>query len=282
MCKRSKSISRSKHGNNHGARPPRWSNGTLLGSRTNALEPRTKEPEVGKWISEQLSHGRRRRVLVLTKREAARVCKGTHSSRFERTRDSGKGSDFVAAVRVHGRTVFLDRNSAKPTESNRVYEFDLVGENPNATVYFARVILPEETAKPTSISIDVRTGKIVANNGRMPKLSMFKSKKPHNRPNFNIRDEEDDDRFDRDFLWSDFAGDEIDEDCQGKNDNDAAGAFWDEIAEKQAMRPLNATWCHNCGCRICECDGTSQVDAQPYLMPAHLTDVRFPKRTRYA
>jgi hypothetical protein len=311
-----KTFRHAKSRNDNGVRPgefPRWSNGVLLNPASGRSSARPEHargtnrthhhsapraaaiatPEVGKFISQQLSHGRHHRVLVMTKRESTKGWNIPYSSRFEPTKqrnDSRKGSEFVATTKLHGRPVFLDRASPKPTDRNRVYGFELVGENPGATVYFAKIIRPEDFVKPSSISIDVRTGKIVANNARLPKLCTFKSKKPLLRPDVAINDEPNFDDLFGDSRWDfDYAHDDgvrgfvCTSDCDEDDctcDREPESFFEVELAEKNALRPMNATWCHNCGCRICECDGTPQVDGQPYLMPAHLTQVRFPSRER--
>lgn len=258
--------------------------------------PAVEQPKIGTVISQHLSHGRRHRVLVLTRREAAMGWQPTYSSQFNPTRarnDSRKGSDFIAKMRVHGRPVFLDRDSPRPADLSRVYGFELVGENRDATVYFASIVMPEHFEKPTSISIDVRTGKMVANNARMPKLPAFKTRKPIAPVAVNYGSDRDDDFDDLFGSYSDFYADEpydtrfacagdCDEDsCTCVEDDGDVGSFIAaEIAEMNTIRPMNATWCTNCGCRICECDGTPMVDGQPYLMPRHLTEVRFPTRDR--
>lgn len=210
----------------------------------------------------QSSFGRRpavKAVKVVSKKDAITGFMDTaiHSSKFVAANSGG----LMAATKVGGRVVFPERRGPQPQNDGKVWQFQIVGENPKQTVFFARMV---EAASSTAIKIVIdKTGKMVCV-GR-PRLVMpFRTAKTKKVPYAEFRHATPNMGFEPDwdnYFYADDGygsyhgcGCSCDHDCDCEDDDRTdfekeVESIWDSLPTK----PVN---CHSCGFEDCRCDGT--------------------------
>lgn len=197
------------------------------------------------------------RFTVVSKKDSITNFMDTviHSSKFVSANSGG----LMAAIKVGGRVVFPERRGPQPQNDGKVWQFQIVGENPRQTVFFARMV---EAASSTAIKIVIdKTGKMVCV-GR-PRLVMpFRTAKTKKVPFAEFRhatpimgfQRGDDDWFYADDGYGSYHGCGCDHDCDCEDDDrtdfdQEVESIWDSLPTK----PVN---CHSCGFEDCRCDGT--------------------------
>jgi hypothetical protein len=206
-----------------------------------------------------------KRFVVETKKTALSIASLTHKARFVKA----KGDGLIADIRVGGRFVFPDKRGPQPRNDGKFWSFQIVGENPKQTVYFARVIeAGSAETQPMKIVINGK-GKIVCLNRRPVKLFMLS--KPGKKPLAEFRQgfakgqafEVDTD--DRDYYYD---GDGDDSgcgcdcgngcgfDCSASGEEDTVAGEVNPIYDCLPTKPVN---CFACGFEDCRCDGTDQL-----------------------
>lgn len=199
-------------------------------------------------------------VTVISKKDAITgfMKTVTHSSKFVAANSGG----LMAAIKVGGRVVFPERRGPQPQNDGKVWQFQIVGENPKQTVYFARIV--EATASTALKFVIDRSGKICCV-GR-PRLVMpFRTTKPknvayaefrHATPNMGF-ERNDDDWYFADDGYGSYSGCgcgcDHDCDCEESDRSDfdnEVESIWNHLPTK----PVN---CHACGFEDCRCDGTA-------------------------
>jgi hypothetical protein len=226
-----------RFGSNNGSHTGSQQNGSMFGNHRRNAKPNFK---------------------VVNKADALTGFKGEglYASKFVPANSGG----LMAANRVDGRIVFPERNGLQPKNDGKSWQFQIVGENPKQTVYFARIIDPNAS---TAIKIFVdKNGKMVCT-GRGLLVTRFKSKKASPvrfaeyrsaTPNMGFEPRYDD-RFYADDGYDYMGGCGCDHDCDCEDedrtdfDNEVA-SIWDSLPTK----PVN---CHACGFEDCRCDGTA-------------------------
>lgn len=198
-------------------------------------------------------------VKVVSKKDSITNFMDTviHSSKFVAANSGG----LMAAIKVGGRVVFPERRGPQPQNDGKVWQFQIVGENPKQTVFFARMV---EAVSSTAIKIVIdKTGKMVCV-GR-PRLVMpfrtAKTKKVpyaefrHATPNMGFEPDWDNYFYADDGFGSYHGcGCSCDHDCDCEDDDrtdfdQEVESIWDSLPTK----PVN---CHSCGFEDCRCDGT--------------------------
>jgi len=168
---------------------------------------------------------------------------------------------LMAANRVDGRIVFPERNGLQPQNDGRNWQFQIVGENPKQTVYFARIIDPNAS---TAVKIFVdKNGKIVCTgrgllvprfrSGKAPKMRFAEYRSAT--PGMGFEPSYDTSRFYADDGYDDLpvgCGCGCDCDCEDDDRTD----FGDEVASIWDSLPTKIVNCHSCGFDDCRCDGT--------------------------
>lgn len=198
------------------------------------------------------------RFKVETKADAITAAGGMalFASKFVPSNNGG----LMAADRVSGRIVFPERNGVQPQNDGKVYQFQIVGENPKQTVYFARIVDPNAS---TAIRIFIDKSGTIRCTGRGLVVPKFRSQKPKPVRFAEYRSATPGMGFERDYDDYFYADDgfgyhgggcacDHDCDCEDEDRSDfdnEVDSIWDSLPTK----PVN---CHSCGFEDCRCDGT--------------------------
>lgn len=210
-------------------------------------------------------HGRKPSFKVLTKDEAlAKFAKAPlHHSKFVPAKSGG----LMAEKKIDGRVVFPDRKGVQPKNDGKPWQFQIVGENPKQTVFFARIVTPETAA--ASFKIVLRGTKLVCV-GNLPRVARFRSTKPAKVRLAEFRSATPNSKFERDERDYDFYADDGygyhggcdcgHDHCDGDDCEHGEGSFEHEVASIWDSLPTKPHCCHNCGFEDCRCDGTPTLN----------------------